>query len=61
VSVVYILLPAAVLIALVYLVLFILSAKRGQFDDTTTPAVRMLFDDDDRPGPEDRAEEDDRD
>ena len=45
-SVVYILLPAAVVIALVYLVLFIVSVRKGQFDDTTTPAVRMLFDDD---------------
>jgi cbb3-type cytochrome oxidase maturation protein len=49
-SVVYILLPAAVVIALIYLVLFIISVRKGQFDDTTTPAVRMLFDDDGESG-----------
>lgn len=45
-NVVYILLPVALLIAVGYLVLFILSVRKGQYDDTTTPAVRMLFDDD---------------
>jgi cbb3-type cytochrome oxidase maturation protein len=32
-------------IASFFLVLFILSTKNGQFDDTHTPSVRMLFDD----------------
>ena len=45
-NVVYILLPLALLIAVGYLVMFILSVRKGQYDDTTTPAVRMLFDDD---------------
>ncbi len=44
-NVVYILLPVALLIAVGYLVLFIISVRKGQYDDTTTPAVRMLFDD----------------
>ena len=47
-NVVYILLPVALLIALGYLVLFIISVRKGQYDDTTTPAVRMLFDDDEK-------------
>jgi cbb3-type cytochrome oxidase maturation protein len=32
-------------IASVFLVLFILSTKNGQFDDIHTPSVRMIFDD----------------
>ena len=47
-NVVYILLPVALLIAVGYLVLFIISVRKGQYDDTTTPAVRMLFDDDEK-------------
>ena len=52
-NVVYILLPVALLIALGYLVMFIISVRKGQYDDTTTPAVRMLFDDDESE-PDDR-------
>jgi cbb3-type cytochrome oxidase maturation protein len=65
VSVIYVLLPVAVLIAAGALVLFIRSVQRGQFDDLDTPAVRMLHDDEgrdsrdresteDRPDPEAR-------
>lgn len=32
-------------IAILFFVLFIKSVKTGQFDDTYTPSVRMLFDD----------------
>ena len=45
-NVVYILLPLALLIAVGYLVMFIISVRKGQYDDTTTPPVRRLFDDD---------------
>jgi cbb3-type cytochrome oxidase maturation protein len=39
------LLAISVVIALVFFVAFIISVKKGQYDDTYTPSVRMLFDD----------------
>lgn len=45
-SVVYVVLPLALLIAAVAVAAFAWAAKRGQFDDLETPAHRMLHDDD---------------
>jgi len=45
-SMVFILLPLALLVAGGMLVLFIWAARNGQFDDLETPARRMLHDDD---------------
>jgi cbb3-type cytochrome oxidase maturation protein len=44
-SVIYGLLAISIIVALVFLVVFILSVKNGQYDDSYTPSVRMLFDD----------------
>ncbi|WP_438961337.1 cbb3-type cytochrome oxidase assembly protein CcoS [Nonlabens sp.] len=44
-SIIYMLLAVSVVVALVFFVLFIVSVKNGQYDDTYTPSVRMLFDD----------------
>lgn len=44
-SVIYIVLPIALLLAAVGLAAFIWAVRKGQFDDLDTPAVRMLFDD----------------
>ena len=44
-SVIYLLLPVAVILAAVGVVAFIWSVKSGQLDDLDTPAVRMLHDD----------------
>ena len=44
-SVIYILLTISILVALVFLIAFILAVKSGQFDDGYTPSVRMLFED----------------
>ncbi|HNP21970.1 MAG TPA: cbb3-type cytochrome oxidase assembly protein CcoS [Panacibacter sp.] len=44
-SVIIILLAASISIALLFLVAFILSVKKGQYDDEKSPPVRMLFDD----------------
>ena len=44
-NIIYMLLAISVCVALIFFVLFILSVKKGQFDDTYTPSVRMLFDD----------------
>jgi len=35
----------SIVIALLFLVIFIKSVKLGQFEDMYTPSVRMLFDD----------------
>ena len=39
------LIGASLLVACGFLVAFLVSVKRGQFDDQHTPAIRMLFDD----------------
>jgi cbb3-type cytochrome oxidase maturation protein len=44
-SVIYILLPVAGLLAAVAVLAFIWAVRRGQFDDLDTPAVRILHDD----------------
>ncbi|MCB1152653.1 MAG: cbb3-type cytochrome oxidase assembly protein CcoS [Deltaproteobacteria bacterium] len=67
-NVIYILLPVAFLFAIGFLWAFIRSVKGGQFDDTQTPAMRILHDDDPAPpqrsasdAPSDSAAEDDSD
>lgn len=44
-NIIYMLLAISVFVALIFFVLFIFSVKKGQYDDTYTPSVRMLFDD----------------
>lgn len=44
-SVVFILVFVAILMAGAFLVAFIWSVKSGQYEDTYTPSVRILFDD----------------
>ena len=46
-SVIYVLLPVATLLAAAAVAGFIWAVRRGQFDDLDTPAVRMLYDDED--------------
>ena len=43
-NVVFILLPIAILLGGVFLVLFLLAAKGGQFDDLDDPPKRILKD-----------------
>ena len=44
--VLFILIGLSLIVALIFLFLYIWTVKDGQFDDTHTPAIRMLFDDD---------------
>lgn len=44
-SVIYVLLIISIVVAVLFFILFILSVRSGQFDDTYTPSVRMLFED----------------
>ena len=45
-SVMFILLPVAVLFAAVAVGVFVWAARAGQFDDLETPSIRILHDDD---------------
>ena len=42
----FLLIGVSLLAAMVFLFLFIWAVKSGQFDDTFTPSVRILFDED---------------
>lgn len=44
-SVLYIVLPLALVVVLAAVMAFLWATNRGQFDDLDTPAVRMLHDD----------------
>jgi cbb3-type cytochrome oxidase maturation protein len=48
VSVLYLVVPLAIVIAAVTVGAFVWAARRGQFDDLTTPAMRALQDDGER-------------
>ena len=44
--VIFILIGLSLIVALIFLSLYIWSVKDGQYDDDYTPSVRILFDDD---------------
>ncbi|TDN96261.1 cbb3-type cytochrome oxidase assembly protein CcoS [Sunxiuqinia elliptica] len=44
-SVVFVLIIIGILVASVFLIAFIWAVKNGQFEDSYTPSVRILFDD----------------
>lgn len=44
-SIMYVLIGCSLLLAIFFLVSFVLSVKSGQMDDDYTPSVRILFDD----------------
>ena len=44
-SVIYILLTISIIVAIVFFAAFIYAVRKGQFDDSYTPSVRMLFED----------------
>lgn len=53
-SVIYVLLTISIVIAVVFFVAFIFAVKNGQYDDSYTPSIRMLFEDElvkDQPKP----------
>lgn len=47
-SVILIMIPGAMILAGLGVWAFVVAAKRGQFDDLDTPAIRAVFDDDDQ-------------
>lgn len=44
-SAIYILLSISIIVAVFFFIVFILAVRSGQFDDSYTPSVRMLFED----------------
>lgn len=44
-SVIYMLISISIVVALLFFFLFIMAVRKGQYDDSHTPAVRMLFED----------------
>lgn len=44
-SVIYVLLAISISVAVAFFAAFVVSVRKGQYDDTYTPSVRMLFDD----------------
>lgn len=44
-NIIYMLLGISVVVAIIFFVAFIVSVKKGQYDDVYTPSVRMLFED----------------
>lgn len=46
-SVIFIVLPLALLVVAVGVAAWVWAVRSGQFDDTTTPPVRTVFEDDD--------------
>jgi cbb3-type cytochrome oxidase maturation protein len=44
-SVIFLLIPLSILIAACFLAAFIWAVRSGQYEDTTTPSMRVLLDD----------------
>ena len=44
-SVIYVLLAISVIIAVGFFIAFLVAVKKGQYDDSYTPSIRMLFED----------------
>ena len=44
-NIIFMLIAASLVIAVLFFILFVKSVKSGQYDDVYTPSVRMLFDD----------------
>ena len=44
-EVIYLTIGVSIIVALVFFIVFLMSVKSGQYEDTYTPSVRMLFDD----------------
>ena len=42
---IYLMLPVSLLLALIFLIAYVWSVRSGQYDDTRTPALRVLADD----------------
>ena len=46
-TIIFLLIGISLIVALLFLVAFLWAVRSGQYEDTYTPAVRMLFDETD--------------
>ena len=44
-SVIYVLITISIVVAIVFFIAFVNAVRNGQYDDSYTPSVRMLFED----------------
>lgn len=44
-TIIYMLLAISISVAILFFIIFVISVKKGQYDDVYTPSIRMLFDD----------------
>lgn len=44
-DILYLMIICSVSLAVIFLIIFIVNAKKGQFEDDESPAVRILFED----------------
>ncbi len=44
-SIIYVLLSLSLGVAILFFILFILSVRKGQYEDIYTPSIRILFED----------------
>ena len=47
-DIVFVIIPLTILLAVAALAAFIWAVRKDQFEDTSTPAVRILFDENER-------------
>ncbi len=45
-NIIYLLIPLSIAVALLFLAAFIWAVRSGQFEDTTTPSMRLLMEQD---------------
>jgi cbb3-type cytochrome oxidase maturation protein len=55
-SVIYVLLTISITVAVIFFAAFVFSVRSGQYDDSYTPSVRMLFEDELVPSKENKEE-----
>lgn len=44
-GVIYVLITVSIIIAIIFLLAFVFAVRDGQYDDSVTPSIRMLFED----------------
>ena len=59
-DILYLMILCSVSLAAVFLVIFIVNARKGQFEDDESPAVRILFDSDEIKEKESKGDKDEK-
>ncbi len=58
-DILYLMILCSVSLAVIFLIVFIVNAKKGQFEDDESPAVRILLDDEAKETEEDSSKKED--